>query len=226
MQNSLSLNKTAATPPSPLSGSKLALQIVMALSEALPRQNSSQPFSPEALEFMAGGLADIPADALTRAAAKARNSCRFMPTVAELRELSGMASATAEGIMRAEELAAWAAAESWVRRYGPRLRNHTTGVIEWADWRDYDALPWKRRPEPIKPLPIRIESALRSVGGPDAISRNWAEQDQHWLRDRFCEAYRLAPAVEDARGALGGGEGEVKRLVGGLTERMGIGGGR
>lgn len=218
-----SLTKTAVTPKSPLSGMKLALQVLGALSESLPRQNGAQPFSPEALEFMAEGLADLPADGLKRAATRARNSCRWMPTVAELRDFAGCSEASIADAERAAEIAAWDQAQAWVRRYRERLRNITTGQLGWTDASDYLWLNAADRPTPIRPLPARVEEALRRVGGPDAIQSAWRTDAEVWLRKSFCEAYRLSAAIQDARESLQVGSGEVERLVDGLAGQLGMG---
>lgn len=216
-----SLTKTAATPQSRLSGSKLALQVLLALSDALPRQNGGKPFSPETLEFMAGGLAELPADALKAAASKALNSCRFMPTVAELREFAGCPAPSAAETVRAEELAAWDAVQAWVTLYRARLRNPTTGHLGWTNATSYG--PWCKAPRPIEPLQPRTESALRRVGGPDAIQSAWGTPEEVWLQKRFCEEYRLADAIQDAQRALQAGRGGVRELAEGLAAQLAMG---
>ena len=199
-------------------GAALALKVLAMLAEALPRANSREPFSPEALEFMAAGLADLPADALERAAARARDTSTFMPTVAELRTLAGCDDATAAQQGRAEELAAWESARQWLRRNAWFMHNPATGGHDWPDARQADRVRGSLTP--------RTEAAVRQIGGADAILADIGGPSEHWVRDRFCEAYRLQPEIETAALAMGGAQVQAltARLAKALT--MGVPNGR
>jgi hypothetical protein len=189
---------------------RLALQILGALSECLPRQNGAQALSPEALEFMAEGLVNLPADDLRRGAGLARDTCKFFPTVAELRALSGAVSVKPEDAHRAEELAAWEQVQRWVKRHRDKLRCVQTGHLGWP-------LPEQH----IEPLPARANDALRRVGGPDAIQSAWGSDSETWLQKSFCEAYRLSDAIGDAQLALGAASDMTGELAVGMgMERM------
>ena len=224
MENSLTLSRQGATPPSPLSGSKLALQVLAALSECLPRQHGQQPLTPEAMEFMAEGLSDLPAEALRLAVRKARNACKFMPTVAELREWAGAASGKAEDAARAEELAAWSEAIAWLTRYRSRLVNPRTGMMGWSDPAHVNAY-WRKRPErPIPDLPARVIEAVNAAGGPNTVYlSSLSAEDGPWAQKRFCEAYRLADSLQDARKLLQVAPGATDGIADGLAGHLSLG---
>lgn len=204
MQTSQSQIKPAAMPPSHSNGSsngKLALRLLVALGEILPRQNGAAPMSPEALEFMADGLADLPADALTRAATRARNACRWFPTVAELRDMAGCGTPGADDALAAEAMAAWETTRIWCVLN--RVHNVHTGAYSMPE-------PGAAKPGPLRP---RSEHALRLCGGIHRVVCSRDTDDEKWCRRDFIEAYRLAPAVEDAARQLGAGEAQKLAAV-------------
>jgi hypothetical protein len=97
------------------------------------------------------------------------NSCKFMPTVAEIRERAGMISVGQE--QQAASEAAW----DFVRRY----------VREWY------GVPgkWPRLPE-------SIDRAVRAVGGIAAIAEATADRLGFVRRD-FVESFKSIPAARE-----------------------------
>lgn len=97
------------------------------------------------------------------------NSCRFMPTIAEIRERAGMLS---EGQQKAASgEAAWDFVKQYIRK-------------------------WYGLPGPWERLPEAIDRASRAVGGIRAIAEADVERIGFVRRD-FLEAFRNGPAAKE-----------------------------
>jgi hypothetical protein len=166
---------------------------------------------------MADGLADLPADALRRAAAKARDTLRFFPTVADLRALAGQGGVGVDDAATAEAMAAWEHARAWCVRHRDRLRNIRTGQYGNEDQGGI-ILP---APPPISPLAPRVFHALLACGGVNRVmSFRDDPEGTKWCRRDFIEAYKLAPAVEEASLQLA--SGEALQIVAGLAQKLAL----
>lgn len=160
--------------------------MVLALSEILPRAGARAPLSPEALDFMAEGLADIPPERLHAAAIRARNSLRFFPTVAELRQFAGMPPEDPETLMVAESLAAWETVCAWCSRNAKR--NVHSGIYEVPDHSRGALTP-------------REDHALRIAGGINRFLMSRGTDELKWVKRDFIEAYRVEPLMDAAETA-------------------------
>lgn len=215
---SRSQSKPAAMQPSRSAASsgestkRQALQALVALSEALPRASSREPFTPEVLEFMAEGLADLSPDAILGAAMKALRVCRFMPTVAEIRELAGCPAITPTKAAQAEAEAAWLRVRGWCVRN--RVSNPHSGIFGM--------------PEPGSELGGQLShrelQSLALAGGINRVVCSRDTGDEQWCRKAFIEAYVLSPAVDDARKSLLAAQGEALALADGLAATLALGG--
>lgn len=153
--------------------------MVIALAETFGRELSTP-----AQVMIIEGLMDVPLDALRRAVGQAIRSCKFMPSVAELREM-----ADAPGTKAAEQgqsHLAWETSCAWLQKWAWKLRSPESGRIAESH-------------ERVPPLEQRSLSAIRRLGGMTRMYLALGDPDQlQWVRKDFLQEYELAGQVEAA----------------------------
>jgi hypothetical protein len=130
-------------------------EVVTLLAEAF-----GQKVTPIRLMAYEAGLSDVPLSALNAAVVRAIRESRFMPTVAELRELCGVVSGRIEAKDR--PLLAWEAVRRAISRVGA-----------------YDS------PNFADPV---IHAVLRSMGGWTQVC-DWTLDEMPWREKEFKAAY-------------------------------------
>ncbi len=133
---------------------------------------------------MIDALADIPFEAVNRAAQQAVLACKFMPTISELRDMAGYGAPKAEQAVQAASHAAFETAAQWVKRWAWKLRSPESGSLAESH-------------ERVPPLEERSLSAIRRLGGMTRFYLGLRDPEQApWVRRDFVQEYELQPAIE------------------------------
>jgi hypothetical protein len=139
-----------------------------------------QTLTPERLRINAEDLIDIPKDVLTVAFGKARRELDFVPGVAEIRRLAGVAE---EGTVDAEARAAWEMLELFVKRY-----------VDCDVYGNYGPEHgWYPKTYPL--LSERIIGTVRRTGG-WATYKLLTDESFPFQQKRFFEEYKVYSLVQ------------------------------
>lgn len=178
-------------------------QVLVGLAELFGRTLSAP-----AQALMLEALADVRLDALNLAAQRVILSSKFMPSVAELREMAGAAGTkTAE---QSEAHLAWERSCAWLKRWAGKLRSPESGHIAESH-------------ERVPPLDDRSLGAIRRLGGMTRMYLALGDTEQlPWVRRDFLQEYELSGQIEMVRQL---NAADVKALPVPVRELMGrIGG--
>jgi hypothetical protein len=137
-------------------------EVVTMLAEAF-----GQRITPIRLMAYDAGLSDVPLASLNAAVVRAIRESRFMPTVAELRELCGVASGCID--VKDRPLLAWQAVRGAI--------SHVGGY----DSPDFDD--------------AAINATIRELGGWKLLC-DTETGEMHWLEKRFCATYSALCSVK------------------------------
>ena len=137
-------------------------EVVTMLAEAF-----GQKVTPIRLMAYDAGLSDVPLAALNAAVVRAIRESRFMPTVAELRDLCGVASGRIDAKDR--PLLAWQAVRGAISKVGA-----------------YDSPAFDD---------AAINATIRELGGWPLLCDTPIDE-MHWLEKRFCATYSALCSVK------------------------------
>lgn len=146
-------------------------------------------------------LSDLDPEAANSAFTAALQSCRFMPTVADIRAHVKARDQIAGELASEKE---WQAALRAASQYDPDLAYGSPSVLDWKG-----ELAWKYQPN----LSSAGEHAVRAAGGWSALHDAYYDSAQAtWRRKTFMEAYKSYSKGE----SLGLTEGDSRKLLAGI----------
>jgi len=166
------------------------LKILTALSDLFNRALSA-----ETLAMMHSAITDISPDDLQKAANVAIMRCKYMPTVAELREYVGCAPYRAQDEQEASALAALVALKAWLDLYARYFENHGFVLVSYA--REWESA--------MKPLDPRTARAIEAAGGERRCMEAWhnarnvatgSSEKWEWFARDFRKAYLLDRIIQ------------------------------
>lgn len=173
MEQETKLARSRATLQKPLSADELDAWLAKRLAN-LQAVFPGQPLTKEANEVYLAEMehlfTEIGADRLDNALRLCVRECRFMPTIAEIRDKAGM---NQKGVDESQANQAWLAVIEYLRKYGAV----PSPVLSRGQW--FTA----------PKLPPRIMQAVRMAGGLKAIE-DTPPEDVHFRQEQFLEAYK------------------------------------
>ncbi len=180
-------NSLQAPSPRPLKEGKELDKCLAKILAVLQAASPSQPLSDDATEIYLSELGEIyrevGQETLEKACTACLRECRFMPTIAEVRERAGLNQEKKDA---AEATQAWEVVMQYLRRHG-------TNGLPTCRGRDKEtgSLIMEYPPE----LPERIAAAVRIAGGLRAIEET-ASEDLHYRRKDFTDAYEAQDYIK------------------------------
>lgn len=162
------------------------------LARSLPRAASLQ-ITEDTLDFMAAALSDLTVEEINRAGTRAVLQCRFMPTVAELRELAGRSLARAADQPKIASAATLAALREWAEGNEGSIHRDANGQAN--AWRSLDG-------EPVD-VPASVRESVDGIGGIERLfyALHRPKEWQFFARE-FREFQENAAPIAQARAQL------------------------